>query len=141
VALPKFKKGVLPMRRIALAIVSGLMVVALMAPTVLAARPATSFVAKASAAQPGGALHIVAKVKHATRGTDFSATATVHFADGDVTVALNRHGKSFVAGAPVAVPADQPLGPVAVDVLITYDSAPWSVPTFNAQIVSDESGD
>lgn len=128
------------MRRVALAIVSGLMVVALMAPTVLAARPATSFVAKASAAEPGGALHIVAKAKHATRGTDFSATATVHFADGDVTIDLNRHGKSFVAGGKVAVPADQPLGPVGVDVTITYGGVPNAVPTFNAQIVSD-SGD
>src|SRR5438128_6022693 len=90
-------KGGMPMRRVALAIVSGLMIVALMAPAVLAARPATSFVAKASAAQPGGAIHLVAKAKHATRGTDFSATATVHFASGDVTVDLNRHGKSFVA--------------------------------------------
>src|SRR5689334_9128040 len=131
----------MPMRRVALAIVSGLMVVALMAPTVLAARPATSFVASASAAQPGGALHIVAKAKHATRGTDFSATATVHFADGDVTVDLNRHGKSFVAGGAVAVPADQPLGPVAVDVTITYGGVPNAVPTFNAQIVANDSGD
>jgi hypothetical protein len=129
------------MRRVALAIMSGLMIVALMAPTVLAARPATSFVAKASAAQPGGALHIVAKAKHATRGTDFSATAVVHFASGDVSVDLNRHGKSFVAGGKVAVPADQPLGPVAVDVTITYGGVPNAVPTFNAQIVSDEDGD
>jgi hypothetical protein len=129
------------MRRVALAIMSGLMIVALMARTVLAARPATSFVAMASAAQPGGALHIVAKAKHATRGTDFSATAVVHFASGDVSVDLNRHGKSFVAGGKVAVPADQPLGPVAVDVTITYGGVPNAVPTFNAQIVSDEDGD
>ncbi len=128
------------MRRIALAIVSGLMIVALMAPSVLAAQPATSFVAKASAAQPGGAIHLVAKAKHAARGTDFSATATVHFASGDVTVDLNRHGKSFVAGGKVAVPADQPLGPVAVDVTITYGGVPNAVPTFDAQIVSDEDG-
>jgi len=129
------------MRRVALAIVSGLMIVALMAPTVLAARPATSFVAKSSAAQPGGALHLIAKAKHATRGTDFSATATVHFASGDVIVELTRRGKSFVAGGRVAVPADQPLGPVAVDVVITYDALPNAVPTFNARIVSDEDGD
>jgi hypothetical protein len=129
------------MRRVALAIVSGLMIVALMAPSVLAARPATSFVAKSSAGNPGGAIHLVAKAKHATRGTDFSATATVHFASGDVTVDLSRRGKSFVAGGKVAVPADQPLGPVAVDVTITYGGVPNAVPTFDAQIVADEDGD
>jgi hypothetical protein len=128
------------MRRVALAIVSGLMIVALMAPSVLAARPATSFVAKASAAEPGGAIHLVAKAKHATRGTDFSCSAVVHFASGDVTVDLNRHGKSFVCGGKVAVPADQPLGPVAVDVTITYGGLPNAVSTFDAQIVMDEDG-
>jgi len=84
------------MRRVALAIVSGLMIVALMAPTVLAVRPATTFVAKASAGVPDGAIHLVAKAKHATRGTDFSATATVHFASGDVTIDL-----SVVRGLPL----------------------------------------
>ena len=126
------------MRRVALAIVSGLMIVALMAPTVLAARPATTFVAKASAGVPDGAIHLVAKAKHATRGTDFSATATVHFASGDVIVELTRRGKSFVAGGAVPVPADQPLGPVAVDVTITYGGVPNAVPTFNARILPDD---
>jgi hypothetical protein len=126
------------MRRVALAIVSGLMIVALMAPTILAARPATSFVAKASAAEPGGAIHLVAKAKHATRGTAFSATATVHFESGDEIVQLTRRGKSFVAGGKVAVPADQPVGPVAVDVVITYGVTANAVDTFNARIVSDD---
>jgi hypothetical protein len=126
------------MRRIALAIVSGLMIVALMAPTVLAARPATSFVAKASAASPGGAIHLVAKAKHATRGTDFSCSAIVHFASGDVAVELSRRGKSFVCGGMVDVPADQPLGPVAVDATITYGGVPNAVPTFDAQVVADD---
>ena len=72
------------MRRAAFAVVTGLMLVALVAPVVSAARPAASFVGKASAAAPGGTLQIVAKVKHAVRGSDFSATATVHFASGDV---------------------------------------------------------
>lgn len=126
------------MRRVALAIVSGLMIVALMAPAVLAARPATSFVAKASAAQPGGAIHLIAKAKHATRGTSFTATATVHFASGDVTIDLIRRGKSFVAGGKVPVPADQPLGPVEVDVVITYDGLPNDVATFNAKVVADD---
>jgi len=129
------------MRRAAFAVVAGLLLVALVAPVVAAARPAPSFDGKASAAAPGGNLHIQAKVKHAVRGTDFSATATVHFADGDVTVDLTRHGKSFVAGGKVAVPADQPLGDVAVDVTITYGGVPNAVPTFNAQIVADEDDD
>ncbi|MEA2678034.1 MAG: hypothetical protein QOJ81_2175 [Chloroflexota bacterium] len=129
------------MRRVALAILSGLMIVALMAPTVLAARPATWFVAKSSAAEAGGALHLLAKAKHATRGMTFSASAVVHFASGDVTVDLSRRGKSFVAGGKVAVPADQPLGPVAVDVTITYDGLPNAVPTFDAQIVADTEDD
>jgi hypothetical protein len=127
----------MPMRRVALAIVSGLMIVALMAPTALA-RPATSFVAKSSAGHPGGALHLVAKAKHPTRGTDFSCSAVVHFASGDVAVDLNRRGKSFVCGGRVAVPADQPEGPVAVDVTITYGGVPNAAPTFNARIVADD---
>jgi hypothetical protein len=117
------------------------MLVALVAPVVSAARPAPSFVGKASAAAPGGALHIMAKVKHAVRGTDFSATATVHFASGDVTVELTRRGKSFVAGGKVAVPADQPIGEVAVDVTITYAGLPNAVPTFMANIEPDDSSE
>ncbi|MEP7159284.1 MAG: hypothetical protein ABI797_07635 [Chloroflexota bacterium] len=129
------------MRRAAFAVVTGLMLVALVAPVVSAARPATSFVARASAGVPGGALHIQAKVKHAVRGTDFSATATVHFASGDVTVDLKRRGKSFVAGGKVPVPADQPVGEVAVDVTITYGGLPNAVPTFMAKIQPDDSSE
>jgi hypothetical protein len=117
------------------------LLVALVAPVVSAARPAPSFVGKASAAQVGGTLHILAKVKHAVRGTDFSATATVHFASGDVTIELNRRGKSYVAGGKVPVPADQPVGPVAVDVTITYGGVPTGVDTFNARIQPDDSSE
>lgn len=112
------------------------MIVALVAP-IAAAMPATSFVAKASAGAPGGHLHVMAKVKHPVRGSTFSASAVVHFASGDVTVSLNRHGKSFVAGAKVAIPADQPLGTVAVDVTITYNLVATPVPAFNAKIEPD----
>ena len=122
------------MRRVAFAAVVGLMLVALIAPVASAARPAPSFVAKASAAQQGGQLHLLAKVKHAVRGSTFSASAVVHFASGDVTVALTQRGKSFVAGGKVAVPADQPAGPVAVDVTITYNALPMVVPSFNAKV-------
>ena len=122
-------------------IVRVILLVALVAPVVSAARPAPSFVGKASAAQVGGSLHILAKVKHAVRGTDFSATATVHFASGDVTIDLNRRGKSYVAGGKVPVPADQPVGPVAVDVTITYGGVPNGVDTFNSRIQPDDSSE
>jgi hypothetical protein len=38
-----------------------------------------------------------------------------------------------------AVPADQPVGPVAVDITITYNALPTAVPTFNAKIEPDDS--
>ena len=128
------------MRRAAFAVVAGLIVVALVAPVAAAVQPAPSFVAKSSAAAPSGALHLLAKVNHAVRGKTFTASAVVHFGGitGDVTVTLNQRGKSFVAGGKVAVPADQPLGPVVVDVTITYDGTPTLV-TFNAKIQPDDS--
>jgi hypothetical protein len=127
------------MRRIAFAAMFGLLLVALIAPIASAARPAPSFAGKASAAEPGGSLHLLAKVKHAVRGSTFSATAVVHFASGDVLVTLNQRGKSFVAGGTAAVPADQPVGLVAVDITITYNSVPTAVPTFWAKIQPDDS--
>jgi hypothetical protein len=127
------------MRRIAFAAMFGLLLVALIAPIASAARPAPSFAGKASAAEQGGSLHLLAKVKHAVRGSTFSATAVVHFASGDVLVTLNQRGKSFVAGGKVAVPADQPVGPVGVDITITYNSVLNAVPTFNAKIQPDDS--
>jgi hypothetical protein len=63
----------------------------------------------------------------------------VHFATGDVTVDLTRRGHSFVAIGKVAVPADQPAGPVAVDVTIIYNAVPYAVPPFNARIHPDSS--
>ena len=124
------------MRRIAFAAMFGLLLVALIAPVASAARPAPSFRAHSSAAAPGGSLKVIAKVVFAARGSTFSASATVHFGGttGDVTVDLNRRGASFVAGAKVPVPADQPSAPVAVDVTITYNGTPYAVPTFWARI-------
>jgi hypothetical protein len=127
------------MRRVAFGAVVGLLLVALIAPVASAARPAPSFVGKASAGNPDGAIHLLAKVKHAVRGSTFSATATVHFASGDVVVNLTQRGKSFVAGGKAAVPADQPVGTVAVDITITYNGVPTAVPTFNAKIEPDDS--
>jgi len=127
------------LRRVAFSAVVGLLLVALIAPVASAARPAPSFVGKASAAEPGGSLHLLAKVKHAVRGKAFAASATVHFASGDVIVALNQRGKSFVAGGNVPVPADQSVGTVPVDITITYDGLPQPAITFNARIQPDDS--
>lgn len=125
------------MRRVAFSAVVGLLLVALIAPVASAARPAPSFVGKASAAVAGGNLKLLAKVKHAVRGKEFSATAVVYFAGSTETVTLNQRGKSFVARGKVAVPADQPVGPVVVEVTITYDGTPSTV-AFNARIQPDD---
>ena len=127
------------MRRVAFSAVVGLLLVALIAPVASATRPAPSFVAKASAAVPGGNLQLLAKVRHAVRGKTFSAEAVVHFSSGDVTVTLSQRGRSFVARGKAAVPANQPVGPVAVDVTITYDGVPYAMPSFNAKIEPDDS--
>jgi len=94
--------------------------VAMFGSTAVAARPAVKFVAHANHAAQSGSLLVTAKVLHPVRVTTFSATAVVHFASGDVTVTLKRHGRSFVAGTRVPVAADATLGPVMVDVTIVY---------------------
>lgn len=111
------------MRRFGTLAVVTLALVAMFGTTATAARPAASLVARANHAAQGGHLHVMARVRHAVRPNAFSASATVHFASGDATVDLKRHGRSFVAGGKVAVPADQPVGPVSVDVSITYGAA------------------
>jgi hypothetical protein len=126
------------MRRVAIIGTVALLALALSAGIVDAARPAATFNAKANHAAQGGALHVKGKVKHATRGSTFSASATVHFASGDVTVELNRYGKSFNSGAKVPVPADQPVGPVAVDVTITYNGVATMVATEGTIQPSDD---
>jgi len=93
------------LRRVAFSAVVGLLLVALIAPVASAARPAPSFVGKASAAEPGGSLHLLAKVKHAVRGKAFAASATVHFASGDVIVALN--GKAVESLSDLATGLDE----------------------------------
>lgn len=109
------------MRRAGLAVVIGLSLVALLVPVVSAHSKSTAYVAKASSAAPGEMLNVLAKVSHSTRGSTFSASAVVHFADGDATLNLANRGRSFVAGGRALVPADQPLGTVGVDVTITYN--------------------
>jgi len=108
------------MRRLGILMVLTVALVASLGATTLAAKPAPAFKAHASAATQGGSLHISAKVLHVTRSTTFSATAVVHFASGDVSVVLKRAGHSFHAGVRVPVAADAALGPVAVDVTISY---------------------
>jgi len=108
------------MRRSAVAAILSLLLVALVGSSVSAARPDATFGARANHAQQGGALKIVAKVKHPVKRTAFSATAVVHFATGDVSIELRRAGRSFVARARVPVAVDAALGPVSIDVTINY---------------------
>lgn len=108
------------MKRLAALAIVTLACLAIFGSTVLAARPATSFAARANHAAQGGSLHVTAKVKHPVRGTSFSASAVVHFASGDVNVTLKNHGHSFNAGGRAAVAADETVGPVAVDITIVY---------------------
>lgn len=107
------------MRRSVTTFVMALLLVALIGTTV-AARPATSFVARAGVAEQGGTMRVMAKVKHPTKRTPYSATAIVHFASGDVAVELRRAGKSYVAAVRVPVAADEALGAVPVEVTIVY---------------------
>jgi hypothetical protein len=133
------------MRRFAFIVLTSLATLALVAPAVQAShgshRPAPSFTAKTSAAAQGGAMHVVAKVKHAQRGSTFSATATVHFASGDQTVTLTRHGKSFVAKGRVAVASDETPGSVPVDVTVTYNGDDTDVETQGNVEQGDDQGD
>ena len=108
------------MKRLGILAVLVLTLVASLGATTLAAKPATTFGAHAGHAAQGGSLHITARVAHPVRGTTFTATAVVHFTSGDVTVTLKRSGRSFHAGTRVPVAADATVGPVAVDVTITY---------------------
>jgi hypothetical protein len=116
------------MKRIGIFAVVILALVATLSTTALAAKPATGFVARANHAEQGGTLHVMASVRHADRAASFSASATVAFSTGPVTVDLKRHGKSFTAGAGVPVPADAAIGPVAVVVTITYGGTPTAIP-------------
>ena len=104
------------MRRLGLIGILALLVLATLAPATVAARPAAAYRAGASTGHPGGGITVSARVLHATRGTDFSATAVVHLSTGDVSVNLKRAGRSFQAGARVPVPADAAVGPVTIDV-------------------------
>ena len=108
------------MKRLGIFALTTLAVVAIFGSTALAAGPSASFSARANHAEQGGALHVTAKVMHGDHKSTFSASAVVHFASGDVSVDLTRNGRSLNAHARVPVAADAAIGPVAVDVTITY---------------------
>jgi hypothetical protein len=140
------------MRRIGFIFVSALALVALAVPAVDAHKGShntthvktATFSARANHADQGGSLKVVAKVKHATKGAAFSATATVHFASGDQTVTLTRHGKSFNASARVPVASDETPGTVPVDVTFEYDGSEQGAETdgtVQADETTDDQGD
>lgn len=58
---------------------------------------------------------------HIDRGNEFAASATAHFATGDVTVLLNRYGRNCVSIGSIPVPAGNRSGGVEVDVNIVYN--------------------
>ena len=93
-----------------------------------------SFGAKVTPGHPCGKIHVQAKVLHPVRGTTFSASAVAHFSTGDVTIQLSRHGKSYVAGGKIKVPAGQTAGDVKVDIKIVYGGVNEPVITKVARI-------
>jgi len=76
---------------------------------------------------PCGSIGVQAKVLHPNRQASFSASAVAHFTSGDVTVALRRAGKSFVAVGRIAVPAGQTAGTVNIVVTITYNGTATTI--------------
>ena len=102
-------------------------------PTPTPAKVAT-FGAKVTPGHRCGTIKVQAKVHHPVRGTSFSASAVAHFASGDVTVALRRAGKSYVALGKIPVPAGQLAGVVSVDIRIVYGGVAQTVITRSATI-------
>jgi hypothetical protein len=107
------------MKRLGIVAVVSLALMTVLSSTSFAARPSASLVGHASAAVPGGTLHVSATVKHAGKATLGAATAVIHFGgtdpSGDVTVTLRRVGRSYVVKGRVPVPETQPIGRVLVD--------------------------
>ena len=128
------------MRRLGFLAITVLAFVGLFGATALAARPDASFAARANHAEQGGSLHVGASVRHGDHHSAFSASAVVHFASGDVTIDLTRNGRSLTARGRVPVAADEALGPVSVDVTITYGLTSQLV-TATGMIVLPDSSD
>jgi hypothetical protein len=79
---------------------------------------------------------VQAKVQWANRSKTFTASAVAQFGGtvGDVTIQLNRSGKSFVAGGKIPVPAGQAAGPVVVKISIVYGGVAQPVITKTSMI-------
>jgi hypothetical protein len=72
---------------------------------------------KGNASHPGGVFRVLAVVKAAPADRPATIDAVVHFASGDVTVVLSRHGSSSGAAyhADVPVPDAETAGTVLID--------------------------
>jgi hypothetical protein len=66
------------------------------------------------------------KLSRSARSDTYTATAVMHFSDGDVTVSLKRHGRSLEWKGSAPVSAGNAANPVPVDVTITGTSATYS---------------
>ena len=132
------------MKRLGTLAIVSLTFVTMFGSTALASRPSTSFVARANHAEQGGSLQVNARVKHGDRSVALGATAVVYFATGEVAVAMTQHGNALNMRVRVPVAADAALGPVAVDVTITYGATTQVVTTQGVIEPSDgddDSGD
>lgn len=123
------------MRRTGIIAVIALLLVALVGSSV-AARPDTSFRARAGVGEQGGTMLVKAKVLHRVKGTSFSASAVVKFASGTAKVDLKRVGKSYVARLRVPVLVDEAIGDVPVDVTITYGGVPQPVIQVMGEVIA-----
>jgi hypothetical protein len=87
----------------------------LLSSTSLAARPDASVVLRTSAAEQGGKLHVMARMRHAVRHTSFLVTgASVGVGAGPTpnAVTMRHAGKSMVWHGKFAVDAAIPVGTV-----------------------------
>jgi hypothetical protein len=97
------------------------MFVALVGTSVLARPTTTAFSVKAGKSKPGGNIELSVKGKSSVKNAKFTATATIHFASGDVTTELLRKGRSYEARARVRVGAGEVPGDVGVDITIVFN--------------------
>jgi hypothetical protein len=86
----------------------------------------TTFLVRAGQAEQGGKLQLRARAKNGDRTQAFGASAVVHLASGDVSVTLVRHGKNLDARARVRIAADEAIGPITVDITVTYGATTQS---------------
>lgn len=89
---------------------------------------------RASKAEQGESLKIRVKARHADRDTVLTGQAVVHFASGDVVVALDAHGHGRQLRARVPVAADEALGSITVDVTVTIDGVEQPMVTLTTMV-------